>query len=46
MTFNVLIDIIVFAAFIVAVVALGLYKSRGEKGSEGYFLAGRGSRGG
>ena len=39
---NVLIDIIVFAAFVVAVVALGLYKSRGEGGSEDYFLAGRG----
>lgn len=42
MTSNVLIDIIVFICFIIAVVALGLYKSRGEKGSEGYFLAGRG----
>ncbi len=42
MTLNVLIDILVFAAFVVAVVALGLYKSRGENGSEGYFLAGRG----
>ena len=42
MTSSVLIDIIVFAAFIIAVVALGLYKSRGENGSEGYFLAGRG----
>ena len=42
MTSSVLIDIIVFAAFIIAVVVLGLYKSRGENGSEGYFLAGRG----
>ena len=42
MTYSILIDIIVFAAFIIAVVALGLYKSRGENGSEGYFLAGRG----
>ena len=40
MTSSVLIDIIVFAAFIIAVVVLGLYKSRGENGSEGYFLAG------
>jgi len=35
-------DIAVFAAFIAAVVFVGLYKSRGESGSEGYFLAGRG----
>ena len=42
MTSSVLIDIIVFAAFIIAVVVIGLYKSRGENGSEGYFLAGRG----
>ena len=35
-------DIAVFIAFIVAVVFVGLYKSRGEDGSEGYFLAGRG----
>ena len=35
-------DIIVFVVFICAVVFVGLYKSRGEDGSEGYFLAGRG----
>jgi len=36
-------DIAIFAAFIVAVISLGLYKSRGEgKDSESYFLAGRG----
>ena len=42
MTTNVIIDITVFFAFVAAVVMLGLYKSRGENGSEGYFLAGRG----
>ncbi len=42
MTFNTLMDIVVFIAFIAAVVFVGLYKSRGESGSEGYFLAGRG----
>ena len=42
MTFETLIDIIVFVAFIAAVVFVGLYKSRGESGSEDYFLAGRG----
>jgi SSS family solute:Na+ symporter len=37
------IDIVVFLVFIAAVVALGLYKSKGEgKDSESYFLAGRG----
>ena len=37
------IDIAVFIGFIVAVIALGLYKSKGEgKDSESYFLAGRG----
>jgi solute:Na+ symporter, SSS family len=37
------VDIGVFVIFILAVVALGLYKSRGEgKDSESYFLAGRG----
>src|SRR3990172_218342 len=36
-------DILVFVAFIVAVVSLGLFKSKGEgKDSESYFLAGRG----
>ncbi len=42
MNFNVLTDITVFILFIIAVVAVGLIKSRGEAGSEGYFLAGRG----
>ncbi len=37
------IDIIIFIAFIVAVIGLGLIKSRGEgKDSTSYFLAGRG----
>jgi SSS family solute:Na+ symporter len=37
------VDIGVFVIFILAVVALGLYKSKGEgKDSESYFLAGRG----
>lgn len=37
------IDLIVFSVFIAAVIALGLYKSKGEgKDSEAYFLAGRG----
>ncbi len=36
------IDIIIFALFVIAVVATGLIKSRGESGSEDYFLAGRG----
>ena len=36
------IDIIIFIAFVVAVVAVGLIKSRHEKSSEDYFLAGRG----
>jgi len=35
-------DAIVFVAFVVCVVALGLFKSRNEKTSEDYFLAGRG----
>jgi SSS family solute:Na+ symporter len=35
-------DIVVFVGFIVAVVSLGIYKSRHEEDSEGYFLAGRG----
>jgi len=34
-------DIFVFLAFVATVVAVGLFKSRGEKGSEDYFLAGR-----
>lgn len=38
-----LFDIIVFFAFIIAVISIGIYKSRQEKSSsEGYFLAGRG----
>ncbi|MEO1534628.1 MAG: sodium/solute symporter [Planctomycetota bacterium] len=37
------IDIVVFALFAISVVAIGLYKSRGEKETaEDYFLAGRG----
>ncbi len=38
------IDIVVFVLFVIAVVAVGLIKSRGPKdgSSEGYFLAGRG----
>lgn len=37
------IDIGIFVIFILAVIALGLYKSKGEgKDSESYFLAGRG----
>lgn len=37
------IDIAVFAVFALSVIAIGLYKSRGEKGTaEDYFLAGRG----
>ncbi len=37
------IDITVFAVFVASVIAVGLYKSRGEKDtSEDYFLAGRG----
>jgi SSS family solute:Na+ symporter len=41
MTFGPL-DILVFVAFVVAVVATGLIKSRHEKTGEDYFLAGRG----
>ncbi len=37
-----LLDVVVFVGFIVAVVGTGLYKSRNEKTSEDYFLAGRG----
>lgn len=36
------VDITVFIAFIVAVISVGLIKSKGESGSEDYFLAGRG----
>ncbi len=35
-------DITVFLVFVVCVIALGLFKSRKEKTSEDYFLAGRG----
>jgi len=35
-------DIAVFAVFVIAVLAIGILKSRGEKDSESYFLAGRG----
>jgi SSS family solute:Na+ symporter len=41
MTLN-LLDIIVFVGFIVAVIGTGVLKSRNEKTSEDYFLAGRG----
>ncbi len=41
MSFNWL-DVTVFIAFVVAVVSIGLYKSRHEKTGEDYFLAGRG----
>lgn len=37
-----LLDIVVFIAFVVAVITIGLVKSRHEKTSEDYFLAGRG----
>lgn len=37
-----LVDYLVFFAFLVAVVAIGIVKSRHEKDSESYFLAGRG----
>ncbi|NLH17349.1 MAG: sodium/solute symporter [Phycisphaerae bacterium] len=37
-----LLDIIIFVAFIVSVVSVGMFKSRHEKSSEDYFLAGRG----
>jgi SSS family solute:Na+ symporter len=36
------IDITVFIVFVVAVISVGLIKSKGESGSEDYFLAGRG----
>ncbi|HEY0945320.1 MAG TPA: sodium/solute symporter [Opitutaceae bacterium] len=36
------IDIVVFLVFVVAVVSIGLIKSRNEGSSEDYFLAGRG----
>ncbi|MBK8978336.1 MAG: sodium/solute symporter [Planctomycetes bacterium] len=37
-----LVDILVFVAFVVAVLLVGTLKSRHEKDSESYFLAGRG----
>ena len=37
-----IIDVVVFAAFMLLVVAVSLFKSRRETTSEGYFLAGRG----
>jgi len=36
------IDVTVFFLFVVAVVTTGIMKSRHEKDSESYFLAGRG----
>jgi len=41
MQFKIL-DILVFVAFVVCVITIGLLKSRKEKTSEDYFLAGRG----
>ncbi|MBN2023357.1 MAG: hypothetical protein JW809_11265 [Pirellulales bacterium] len=38
-------DVAIFIGFIVAVVAVGMLKSRREHGSESYFLAGRGLTG-
>ena len=38
----VVIDVFVFVAFVAAVIAIGIWKSRDEKDSESYFLAGRG----
>ncbi|HUT08923.1 MAG TPA: sodium/solute symporter [Thermoguttaceae bacterium] len=37
-----LFDVIVFLVFVITVISLGIFKSRHEKDSEGYFLAGRG----
>ena len=42
MELNVILDIVVFVAFVAAVIFTGLYKSKNEGGSEDYFLAGRG----
>ena len=36
------IDVSIFLVFVVAVISFGIYKSRGERDSESYFLAGRG----
>ncbi|MDR2438634.1 MAG: sodium/solute symporter [Planctomycetaceae bacterium] len=37
-----IIDLVIFIGFIITVVAVGIGMSRGSKGSESYFLAGRG----
>ena len=37
-------DIIIFVAFFAIVITISLFKSRKEKSSEDYFLAGRGLR--
>ncbi|MFA5688062.1 MAG: sodium/solute symporter [Kiritimatiellales bacterium] len=37
-----IVDIVVFVAFIIAVISIGLIKSKGGENSEDYFLAGRG----
>ncbi len=37
-----LLDIVIFVVFVVTVISLGMFKSRHEKSSEDYFLAGRG----
>ncbi|MGL4941702.1 MAG: sodium:solute symporter family transporter [Thermoguttaceae bacterium] len=37
-----MIDIAIFVGFLLAVVAISIFMSRGAKGSESYFLAGRG----
>ncbi|MDR1925518.1 MAG: sodium/solute symporter [Planctomycetaceae bacterium] len=42
LTVAAVIDLVIFLGFIVAVVAVGIGMSRGAKGSESYFLAGRG----
>jgi solute:Na+ symporter, SSS family len=39
---QVVLDVVVFLAFVITVVAVGIGMSRGEKDSEDYFLAGRG----
>jgi SSS family solute:Na+ symporter len=44
MDLSIVIDYVVFAVFLIAAVGIGIYKSRGEEDSEGYFLAGRGLR--
>ncbi len=42
-TFRILpVDILIFVVFVICVVGVGLIKSKNEKGSEDYFLAGRG----